>query len=66
MNLLNILQVLKTKIKLNRLTRKNMNINILDATWCEDNDQLIYAMQKDIKRRKSIGFKIKKFFKKLF
>lgn len=66
MNLLNILQVLKTKIKLNRLTRKNMNKNILDATWCEDNDQLIYAMQKDIKRRKSIGFKIKKFFKKLF
>ena len=66
MNLLKILQVLKTKIKLNRLTRKNMNKNILDATWCEDNDQLIYAMQKDIKRRKSIGFKIKKFFKKLF
>ena len=66
MNLLNVLQVLKTKIKLNRLTRKNMNKNILDATWCEDNDQLIYAMQKDIKRRKSIGFKIKKFFKKLF
>ena len=66
MNLLNILQVLKTKIKLNRLTIKNMNKNILDATWCEDNDQLIYAMQKDIKRRKSICFKIKKFFKKLF
>ena len=66
MNLLKILQVLKTKIKLNRLTNKNMNKNILDATWCEDNDQLIYAMQKDIKRRKSIGFKIKKFFKKLF
>lgn len=43
-----------------------MNKNILDATWCEDNDQLIYAMQNDIKRRKSIGFKIKKFFKKLF
>ena len=43
-----------------------MNKNVLDAAWCEDNDQLIYAMQKDIKRRKSIWFKIKKFFKKLF
>lgn len=43
-----------------------MNKNILDATWCEDPEQLIYVMQKDIKRRKSICFKVKKFFKKLF
>lgn len=43
-----------------------MNKNILDASKCENFNDVIDLMQKDIKRRKSIGFKIKKFFKKLF
>lgn len=43
-----------------------MNKNVLDATQCETIDQLIELMQKDVKRRKSISFKVKKFFKKLF
>ena len=66
MNSHNILQVLKTKIKLNRLNVKNMKQNILDASKCETSNDVIDLMMKDIKRRNSIGFKIKKFFKKMF
>lgn len=39
---------------------------ILDASKCENFNEVIELMQKDIKRRNSIGFKIKKFFKKIF
>ena len=41
-------------------------MNTLDLTKCESVNEMIELMQKDIKRRKSIGFKIKKFFKKMF
>ena len=41
-------------------------MNTLDLTKCESTNEMINLMQKDIKRRRSIGFKIKKFFKKLF
>ena len=40
--------------------------NILDLTKCESVNELIEGIQKDIKRRNSISFKIKKFFKNLF
>ena len=40
--------------------------NTLDLTKCESVNEVIEQMQKDIKRRNSIGFKIKKFFKKMF
>lgn len=65
MNLHKILQVYKTKIKLNRLNEYNMK-KILDASKCENFNEVIELMEKDIKRRNSIGFKIKKFFKKMF
>ena len=41
-------------------------MNTLDLTKCESVNEMIELMQKDIKRRNSIGFKIKKFFKKMF
>lgn len=40
--------------------------NILDASKCETFNEIIELMEKDIKHRKSIGFKVKKFFKKMF
>lgn len=40
--------------------------NILDASKCETSNEVIELMQKDVKRRNSISFKIKKFFKKMF
>ena len=43
-----------------------MKQNILDASKCETSNEVIDLMMKDIKRRNSIGFKIKKFFKKMF
>ena len=43
-----------------------MKQNILDVSKCETSNEIIELMQKDIKRRNSIGFKIKKFFKKMF
>ena len=41
-------------------------MNTLDLTKCESTNEMINLMQKDIKRRRSIGFKIKKFFKNIF
>ena len=41
-------------------------MNALDLTKCENKKEMIDLMQKDIKRRNSITFKIKKFFKKIF
>ena len=41
-------------------------MNTLDLTTCESTNEMINLMQKDIKRRRSIGFKIKKFFKNIF
>ena len=41
-------------------------MNTLDLTKCESTNEMINLMQKDIKRRNSITFKIKKFFKKMF
>ena len=41
-------------------------MNTLDLTKCESTNEMINLMQKDIKRRRSICFKIKKFFKKIF
>ena len=41
-------------------------MNTLDLTKCESTNEMIDLMQKDIKRRRSICFKIKKFFKKIF
>lgn len=41
-------------------------MNTLDLTKCESVNEMIELMQKDIKRRNSIGFKIKKFFKNIF
>ena len=41
-------------------------MNALDLTKCESANEMINLMQKDIKRRKSICFKIKKFFKNIF
>ena len=41
-------------------------MNPLDLTKCESTNEMIDLMQKDIKRRRSICFKIKKFFKKIF
>ena len=43
-----------------------MKHNILDASKCETSNEIIELMQKDIKRRNSICFKIKKFFKKMY
>lgn len=43
-----------------------MKQNILDASKCETSNEIIELMEKDMKRRKSIGFKIKKFIKKMF
>ena len=41
-------------------------MNTLDLTKCESTNEMINLMQKDIKRRRSISFKIKKFFKNIF
>ena len=41
-------------------------MNTLDLTKCESTNEMINLMQKDIKRRRSIIFKIKKFFKNIF
>ena len=41
-------------------------MNTLDLTKCESVNEMIELMRKDIKRRNSIGFKIKKFFKNIF
>ena len=41
-------------------------MNTLDLTKCESTNEMINLMQKDIKRRRSIAFKIKKFFKNIF
>ena len=41
-------------------------MNTLDLTKCESTNEMIEQMQKDVKRRDSISFKIKKFFKKIF
>lgn len=41
-------------------------MNTLDLTKCESTNEMINLMQKDIKRRRSITFKIKKFFKNIF
>lgn len=43
-----------------------MKQNILDASQCESFDEVIELMEKDIKRRKSVSFKVKKWFKKMF
>lgn len=43
-----------------------MKKNILDASKCENFNEVIELMEKDVKRRNSIGFKVKKFFKKMF
>ena len=39
---------------------------ILDASNCNTNEEIINLIEKDIKRRHSIGFKIKKFFQRVF
>lgn len=43
-----------------------MKKNILDASKCETSNEIIDLMMKDVKRRNSISFKVKKFFKKMF
>lgn len=39
---------------------------VLDASNCKNLNEIIDLMESDIKRRKSICFKVKKFFKKMF
>ena len=43
-----------------------MKKNILDASKCESFNEIIDLMEQDVKRRKTIGFKVKKWFKKMF
>lgn len=40
--------------------------NVLDASHCESVNEVIELMKKDTKRRKSVCFKVKKWFKKMF
>lgn len=65
-NLHKILQINKTNKYLNRLNEKNMKNNILDASMCESFNEIIDLIEQDMKRRKTVSFKVKKWFKKMF
>ena len=39
---------------------------ILDASNCESFNEIIEVIEQDMKRRKSVSFKVKKWFKKMF
>ena len=39
---------------------------ILDASNCESFNEIIGVIEQDMKRRKSVSFKVKKWFKKMF
>ena len=43
-----------------------MKNNILDASMCESFNEIIDLMEQDVKRRMTVSFKVKKWFKKLF
>lgn len=43
-----------------------MKNNILDASMCESFNEIIDLMEQDMKRRKTVSFKVKKWFKKMF
>lgn len=43
-----------------------MKNNILDASVCESFNEIIDLMEQDMKRRKTVSFKVKKWFKKMF
>ena len=42
-----------------------MKNNILDASMCESFNEIIDLMEQDVKRRKTVSFKVKKWFKKM-
>ena len=43
-----------------------MKNNVLDASMCESFNEIIDLMEQDVKRRKTVSFKVKKWFKKMF